>query len=54
MPKDRARDVSRVSRHEEDRHDYFTRKFGYELAHPRVDTYEDEKEAFGKTMKEDN
>lgn len=54
MADDRAHDSNRVSHHEEERDDYFTRKFGYELAHPQPNTYEDEKEAFGKTMAEEN
>ena len=50
-PKDRANDSARVSNHEEDRNDYFTRKFGYELAHPPEDTYEQERAAAEERMK---
>jgi hypothetical protein len=53
MADDRANDPHRVSEHEEDRQDYFSRKFGYELANPKPDTYEDEKEAAGRKMKEE-
>jgi hypothetical protein len=50
MPKDRARDTKRISKHEESRDDYFGRKFGYELAYPKADTYEAEKEAADQKM----
>ena len=50
-PKDRANDSGRVSKHEESRDDYFGRKFGYELAHPPEDTYEQERAAAEERMK---
>jgi hypothetical protein len=66
MAKDRAKDPKRIPNlgidnpishvkvipaQQEDRHDYLGRKYGYEWANRVPDTYEDEKEAFGKTMK---
>lgn len=44
MAKDRSHDSHRVSQHEEDRNEYFQRKFGYELANPQPDTHEAEYE----------
>lgn len=44
MAKDRAHDTHRVPDYEEDRNEYFQRKFGYELAHPQPDTHEAEYE----------
>jgi hypothetical protein len=49
-PKDRANDSGRASNHEEDRSDYFTRKFGYELANPQLDTHEAEYDAANKRL----
>ena len=49
-PKDRANDSGRVSKHEESRDDYFGRKFGYELAHPQVDTHEAEYDEANKRL----
>jgi hypothetical protein len=50
MTKDRSHDSKRVSHHEEDRNDYFQRKFGYELANPQPDTYEQEREEADKRL----
>jgi hypothetical protein len=50
MANDRAHNTNRVSHHEEDRNDYFTRKFGYELANPQVDTHEQEREEADKRL----
>jgi hypothetical protein len=54
MAKDRSQDTNRVSKHEESREDYFGRKFGYELANPKADNYEDQKQAAGRKMAEEN
>lgn len=50
MAHDRAHNSNRVSHHEEDRNEYFQRKFGYELAHPQPDTYEQEREEADKRL----
>jgi hypothetical protein len=49
-PKDRANDSGRVSNHEEDRDDYFGRKFGYELANPQPDIHEAEYDEANKRL----
>ena len=54
MAKDRANDNNRVSRHEESRNDYFERKFGAELANPKIDTHEDEYEDANKRLTGEN
>lgn len=54
MAKDRSHDSTRVSHHEEDRNEYFQRKFGYELAHPQPDTHEAEYEDANKRLTGEN
>jgi len=50
MAQDRAHDTSRVSHHEENRNEYFQRKFGYELANPQPDTHEAEYQEADKRL----
>jgi hypothetical protein len=50
MAKDRASDSNRVANYEEERNDYFQRKFGYDLANPQANTHESEYEEADKRL----
>lgn len=50
MAKDRSKDNARKSNYAETRTDYFERKFGYDLANPKIDTHESEYEDANKDL----